>query len=53
MWKVKKDNTLSLKDPIKSAVAPESLKSVEVELKAMHNIQSISFKGKEISAEAK
>ena len=53
MWKAKKDNALSLKDPIKSAIAPESLKSVEVELKAMHNIQSISFKGKEISAEVK
>jgi valyl-tRNA synthetase len=53
IWKAKKDNNISLKDPIKKAIAPESLKPIEVELKAMHNILSIEFKGKEILVEAK
>ena len=47
IWKAKKDNTLSLKDEIAKATAPETLKSVEVELKAMHNIKEIKFEGKE------
>ncbi len=53
VWKAKKDNNISLKDPIKKVIAPESLKPIEVELKAMHNILSIEFKGKEILVEAK
>jgi len=53
IWKAKKDNTLSLKDEIARASAPESLKSVEVELKAMHNIKEIEFKGKESIVQAK
>ena len=50
IWKAKKDGGVSMKDPVKKATAPESLKSAEVELKAMHNIQSIEF-GKEIKVE--
>ena len=53
IWKAKKDNTLSLKDEIAKAVAPETLKSVEVELKAMHNIKEIEFNGKESIVTAK
>lgn len=52
IWKAKKDAVLSLKDPVKKAVAQESLKSVEIELKAMHNILELNF-GKEINIEAK
>ncbi len=52
IWKAKKDATLSLKDPIKKAVAPESLKNVEKEIKATHNILDLTF-GKEIIVEAK
>ncbi len=52
IWKAKKDATLSLKDPVKKAVAPLSLKSVEKEIKATHNIIELSF-GKEIIVEAK
>jgi valyl-tRNA synthetase len=53
IWKAKKDNTLSLKDTIKKAIAPATLASVETEIKAMHNILSIEFKGNEILVEAK
>jgi site-specific DNA-methyltransferase (adenine-specific) len=53
IWKAKKDNALSLKDPVKKAIAPESLKVVEVELKAMHNIVELTFEGKESKVEAK
>jgi valyl-tRNA synthetase len=53
VWKVKKDNNLSLKDPVKKAIAPKSLASVETELKAMHNILEISFVGNESKVEAK
>ncbi|MFA5126260.1 MAG: valine--tRNA ligase [archaeon] len=53
IWKAKKDNNLSLKDPIKNAVAPKSLEPIATELKAMHNILSLEFKGKEIQVEAK
>jgi valyl-tRNA synthetase len=52
IWKAKKDAILSLKDPIKKAIAPESLKSVEKEIKATHNILELTF-GKEILVEAK
>jgi valyl-tRNA synthetase len=52
IWKAKKDATLSLKDPVKKATAPESLKSVEKEIKATHNILKLTF-GKEIIVEAK
>jgi valyl-tRNA synthetase len=52
-WKAKKDNNLSLKDSMKSATAPESLKPIETELKAMHNLLAIEFKGKESKVEAK
>jgi valyl-tRNA synthetase len=53
MWKTKKDNNLSLKDPLKKVTAPETLKPIEKELKAMHNIQEINFEGKETKIEAK
>jgi valyl-tRNA synthetase len=53
IWKSKKENNLSLKDPIKNAIAPNSLQLVEVELKAMHNILNIEFKDNEIKVEAK
>lgn len=53
IWKAKKDNNLSLKDEIAKAIAPETLKSVEVELKAMHNIKEIEFSGKESIVQAK
>ncbi len=51
-WKAKKENNLSLKDSIKKATAKESLKSVEKELRAAHNIQELTF-GKETKVEAK
>lgn len=47
VWKAKKDANKSLKDEVISAVAPNSLKTVEDELKLMHNIKEISF-GEEI-----
>ncbi len=46
VWKGKKDNNLSLKDEIKKVIAPMSLKAVEKEIVATHNIKEISF-GKE------
>jgi valyl-tRNA synthetase len=46
VWKAKKDNSLSLKDQVKKAIAPTSLVQVEKELKAMHNILEISFENK-------
>jgi valyl-tRNA synthetase len=52
-WKAKKDAALSLKDPVKKAIAPESLKPVEAEIKAMHNILELTFEGKESKVEAK
>jgi valyl-tRNA synthetase len=53
IWKAKKDSNLSLKDTIKKAIAPESLKPAETELKAMHNILELTFEGKETKVEAK
>ncbi|MEK6958864.1 MAG: valine--tRNA ligase [archaeon] len=53
VWKAKKDAALSLKDPVKKAIAPESLRACEAELKAMHGIQYMEFKGKEVFVEAK
>ena len=46
VWKAKKDSGISLKDPVKHAVAPKSLANVEIELAAMHNIQKIEFSNK-------
>lgn len=43
VWKAKKDNGKSLKDVVSKAIIPESLKSVEKELKSMHNIEKIEF----------
>ncbi|MCX6801157.1 MAG: valine--tRNA ligase [Candidatus Diapherotrites archaeon] len=43
IWKAKKDANLSLKDATKEAVAPQTLKNLEAELKLMHNIQKISY----------
>jgi valyl-tRNA synthetase len=43
IWKAKKDANLSLKDAAKEAVAPQTLKNLEAELKLMHNIQKISY----------
>jgi valyl-tRNA synthetase len=43
VWKAKKDNGLSLKDPVKKATAPASLASVKTELCAMHNITELTF----------
>ncbi|MCX6803517.1 MAG: valine--tRNA ligase [Candidatus Diapherotrites archaeon] len=53
VWKVKKDNSLSLKDAVKKATAPKALKSAEIEIKAMHNITELVFIGEEIKIEAK
>ena len=51
VWKAKKENNLSLKEAIKKATAKESLKSIEKELKAAHNIQELTFaKEMEITA---
>lgn len=47
IWKHKKDNGLSLKDSLKKVTVLESLKSLEKDLKAMHNIEKIVF-GKKI-----
>ena len=47
VWKAKKDAMLSLKDPIKKAIAPKSLETTSIELKAMHNITEIEFKTNE------
>ena len=43
VWKAKKDNELSLKDPVKKAIAPKSLTSIKIELSAMHNIETLEF----------
>ncbi len=53
VWKAKKDAVLSLKDPVKKAIAPKTLAPVEAELKAMHNIQKVEFRGNESIVEAK
>jgi valyl-tRNA synthetase len=50
IWKAKKESGKSMKDLVKKAVAPESLKSVEKELKAMHGIDQLNF-GKETLVE--
>jgi valyl-tRNA synthetase len=46
VWKAKKDAELSLKEPVKKAIAPKSLSKLEKELCAMHNIKEISFEDK-------
>jgi valyl-tRNA synthetase len=53
IWKAKKDNGLSLKDGVKSVIAPKSLAKAEKELKAMHGIAEISFSGKETKVTVK
>lgn len=53
IWKAKKDFNLSLKDEIKKAIAPESLKSIEKELKATHNITDLEFFENKIEVIAK
>ncbi len=53
IWKAKKDNELSLKDGVKSVIAPKSLAKAEKELKAMHGIEEISFSGKETKVTVK
>ena len=53
IWKAKKDNGLSLKDGVKSVIAPKSLAKAEKELKAMHGIEEISFSGKETKVTVK
>jgi valyl-tRNA synthetase len=50
IWKEKKDKGVSLKDVVKKAVAPESLKDCKDELMSAHGIKELTF-GKEISAE--
>ncbi len=52
VWKAKKENNLSLKDSIAKATITESLKSIEKELKAMHNIIEIKV-GEKIEVLAK
>lgn len=46
IWKAKKDANKSLKDAVNKATAPNSLKSVEIELKAMHGIINLDFADK-------
>jgi valyl-tRNA synthetase len=46
VWKAKKEAEKSLKDDVKKAVAPQSLKSIEKELKAMHNISELEIADK-------
>ncbi len=53
VWKAKKDAVLSLKDPVKKAIAPKSLESFATELKAMHNILELDFKANESTIIAK
>ncbi|MDP4012498.1 MAG: valine--tRNA ligase [Candidatus Nanoarchaeia archaeon] len=43
IWKVKKDNSLSLKDSIKQITLDKKFKSIEKDLQAAHNIQSIKY----------
>ncbi|NOX71188.1 MAG: valine--tRNA ligase [Candidatus Micrarchaeota archaeon] len=48
IWKAKKDNGLSLKNPVKKVVAPKNLEILEKELKLMHGIEEMEF-GEELS----
>jgi valyl-tRNA synthetase len=50
VWKAKKEGKKTMKDTVKKAIAPKSLKNVEKEIKAMHNIETLEF-GKEIKIE--
>ncbi len=50
IWKTKKDNGKSLKDPLNKLTIPEKFKSIELDLKAAHNVQKIIY-GKETKIE--
>ena len=43
IWKIKKDNNLSLKDGIKELTLDKKFKSIEKDLQAAHNIASIKY----------
>jgi len=43
IWKVKKDNGKSLRDPLKKLMLPEKFKSIESDLKVTHNVEEISY----------
>ncbi len=43
IWKLKKDNGASLKAEISKAVIPEKFKVIEADLKAAHNIITVSY----------
>ncbi|MFC2134624.1 valine--tRNA ligase [Bacteroidota bacterium] len=47
IWKHKKDYGMSLRDGLKSVTIPESLKVLEKDLKAMHNVEEIKY-GKKV-----
>ena len=51
IWKYKKDKGLSLNSELEKVVAPESLKELERDLKAMHKIKEMVFKGTKTSVE--
>jgi len=50
IWKIKKDNKVSLKAKIKQATLPENLKPLEKDFKNMHHIENLSF-GKELKVD--
>ncbi|NQU97833.1 valine--tRNA ligase [Candidatus Woesearchaeota archaeon] len=48
IWKYKKDKNMSLRDELKDVSIPVKLKSLENDLKAMHNIKTVKY-GKKVS----
>ncbi|MBC8500647.1 MAG: valine--tRNA ligase [Nanoarchaeota archaeon] len=47
IWKYKKDKNMSLRDGLKEVTLPEKVKSLEKDLKAMHNIKNVKY-GKKV-----
>lgn len=43
IWKLKKDNNLSLKSEIKKATIKENFKAIENDIKATHNIKELGY----------
>lgn len=48
IWKAKKDNKLSLREPVSKLIIPEKFKIFEKDLKVMHNVKEIEY-GNEIN----
>lgn len=43
IWRMKKDKGISLRSYIKKVIVPERFKSIEMDLKMMHNIKKLEF----------